>query len=303
MLRTTLRLGLVTLVLAACGGEPAEEAAPVEDSGAAMASADEAALDEVATYWETHYNMGHPDMVASVYTDDAWALPAGGGALQGPAAIEADLAAGMEGGTQASINTLETMVMGDMGVMMGTYTIAVDMDGMAMETGGAWMNLMVRDGDSWKIAVNISNYDSPRPEGWEWNPPFEGEVEEASTMGATHERFEASWASADPAMLASGYAEDAMIAFSEGPILSGRDAIVAELSSRIAEGSTVDIHGVGTVDLGDGWAVDGGWWEVMVPGMEGPARMGNFLNLVQQQADGTWQTVRGVTNVAPPPAM
>ena len=79
-LRTSLYL-LLVLALAACSGDAADTEAAAD--AAPEMSADEMAIAEVAEYWVTHYNMGHPDMVASRYADASWwgAKPAPPGCL------------------------------------------------------------------------------------------------------------------------------------------------------------------------------------------------------------------------------
>ena len=89
------------LPFAACGGDAAEEAPAAEETMAAVS--DEQALADLREYWQTHYNMHHASVVAGVYTEDAWSLPAAGGLLEGRAAIEADLESAMAASPTATI--------------------------------------------------------------------------------------------------------------------------------------------------------------------------------------------------------
>ena len=88
-----------------------------------------------------------------------------------------------------------------------------------------------------------------------------------------------------------------MVSFSNGPILNGGDAVVDNLMGRITEGSQVDIHGVATMDLGDGWAADGGWYEIMVDGAV--VQRGFYLNIGRENDAGEWKTHWGLTNATP----
>ena len=62
-------------------------------------------------------------------------------------------------------------------------------------------------------------------------------------------------------------------------------------------GQQIEIHDVGTLDLGGGWALDGGWFVVTATTPDGPmAQEGTYMNLVRQQPDGTWKIHWAVSN-------
>jgi uncharacterized protein (TIGR02246 family) len=306
MFKRTISMAMVSALLVACGGDSADEAAPAEEmeagaeamaGGAAVAVGDEEALDDLATYWETHYNMGHADMVASVYTEDAVALPASGNVFEGRAAIEADLAAGMASSPQATINSMETMIFGDMAVGIGTYSISASPEGAeAMAWSGAYMNLVTKVDGEWKIAANLSNYDAPPPLDWPWDT-YEGEVpEDAGTLAELVDFYESHYNMGHAAEVSSAYTEGAMAAFADNPFRSGTSEIQAQLQTNIDTGAIVTIHDVMTQPLGDGWAVDAGWYQLNASDAGDPVRYGNYMNLVQQQEDGTWKIHWMVTN-------
>jgi len=120
---------------------------------------------------------------------------------------------------------------------------------------------------------------------------------EVSDYFATH------WNMGHPAMVADMYTDDAMQSLSNGPILEGRAAIEAELAVRIEAGVKITIHDVATLPLGEGWAVDGGWYQVNAPDGGDVVQVGSYLNIMKQQADGSWRIHRSVSNAQPRASM
>lgn len=297
MLKRSTALVLVTALCAACAGE-----APDESSGAvADASADEQALEELRAYWETHYNMHHADMVASTYADSAWTLPADGGWIQGRPAIEADLAEGMAGSPTATIQGADILLMGDLGATMGTYSVSVTPEG-GESTGwsGAYLNLVTRQSGEWKILGSITNYDAARPEGWSWVPPMTDPPADEGTMADVVDYFATHWNMGHASMVADLYTDDAMASFSNGPILQGRAAIEEAIAASLESGAQLTIHDVGTLPMGEGWAADGGWYQLDAPGGGDAVQRGSYLNILRQQADGSWKIHRMLSNAQPP---
>jgi ketosteroid isomerase-like protein len=171
----------------------------------------------------------------------------------------------------------------------------------AISTSGHYMTVFSRQADGWKIQALITNYDAVPSEGF---PTADSEVEpptEEGTMtdlvAAYVEHFNAGHA----AMVAGLYAEDGVSAFSNLALAEGRAAIEAALGERLAMGSPqLAIHDVGTWDLGDGWAIDGGWYEINATSEEGDVtQIGNYMLLCQQQEDGSWAIQWAVSNGLP----
>lgn len=290
------------LVLFACGEPPADDAdmdaAP--EAAEAMAAADREAIDAVAEYWETHYNMHHPDMVASTYTDSAWVAPADGRMAQGLPAVQAWLAEGTEASPTIDITPVETLIAGDMAVGMGTYALTISPEGAEpMSYSGSYMNVMERVGDEWKIAGTMSNYDAPRPDDWQWGPPSEADMPpDDPRFPELVDAFEAAFNAGDAAAVAALYTDDAMVALSDGPILNGAGAVEESMAARMMEGATIEIHEVGNEDLGDGMYGGGGWYQITGPdGMV--AQSGYWMNVVEVQADGTPRIAWSLTNARP----
>jgi uncharacterized protein (TIGR02246 family) len=302
MVKRTISLAMMSALLFACAGDSADEAATEEAAAggtemAAEAMSDEAALTEMAAYWETHFNMGHPDMVASVYAEDAVALPADGNVYEGREAIAANLAQSTAMNATASIVPVENMIFGDMAVGIGTYAMeATPEGGEAMGWSGGWMNLVSKESGEWKIVANISNYDAAPPLDWTWDT-YDGEVpEDAGTMPELVEAYESAYNAGHADELAALYTDDAMAAFADTPWLSGTSALRAQLQTNIETGTIVTIHDVATQPLGDGWAADVGWYQLNAGDGGDPVRYGNYMNLLRQQEDGTWKIHWMVTN-------
>jgi ketosteroid isomerase-like protein len=301
MLQRITAMALATALLAACGGGDEGMAGGAE--AAASASADEQAIDDVRAYWETHYNMHHPDMVATTYADSAWLLRADGGYVEGRAAIQADLAEDMAESPTATITSTDVILMGDMASGMGTYEVALAPEGGASTSfGGTYLNILTKASGEWKILGGITNYDSARPDGWTWADPMTEPPTDEGTMTSVSDYYATHWNMGHASMVADTYTEDALESFSNGPILRGRAAIEAAIAERMASGTKLTIHDVATMPLADGWAADGGWVQGEAADGSGPVQMGTYLNIMKQQADGSWKIHRSVTTAQPWPS-
>lgn len=294
-------------LLAACAPQDAEEAAEPMAEPAAEMSADEAANDQLRADYVTHYNMHHADMVADLFTDSAVFMSADQSINEGRAAIEAALTEQMAGSPTVDITGAGTMVFGDMAINRGTYSVSTTPEGGELTTfSGAYLSGTERTADGWKIVALITNYDAPPPEGSplaEWPdeaPPDEGTMQDVVDIYV--DRFNAG----DAAGVTALFTDEAVFAYSNLPVAEGTAAIQAALEERFAMGGspTLEIHDVGTWPLGEGWAVDAGWYRLTVEAESGQvAQVGNYVNLCQQQADGTWKIHWGISNGVPQPVM
>lgn len=309
-LRSTLPL-FVGLILAGCAGDTGEESAEatemasaeteMADEGMADASADMAALADMAEQFETHYNMHHPDMVADFYAEDAVALLANGGVQEGRAAIEARLTADMEGSPTLALDQTEAIVSGDAAVTRGTWSVETTADGQAMAMGGNYLTMQQRVDGEWKIAMVVTNYNAPPPEGMPRGEVPEEAPADEGTMTEIVEYFQTHYNMGHGNMVASQvYADDAWVSFANAPAVTGTEAIGAELQARAdAGGSNLVIHDVVTIPMGDGMAVDAGWYELDTP--DGPVG-GSYMLLAEQADDGSWKIKWHVSNGMPAPA-
>jgi uncharacterized protein (TIGR02246 family) len=120
-------------------------------------------------------------------------------------------------------------------------------------------------------------------------------------MGDLVAQFTQHWNLHHPSMVADFYTDDAIVAFSDGPMAHGKEAVAARLEEIMEQPTTLTVHDVGTMPLGEGYAIDGGWYEIAADGER--VQVGAYLNLVQQQADGSWKIQWGETNAQPPQGM
>lgn len=295
------------LVLAACSaGEsdatPEGSEAPEAPAAEATVAADEQALDALREEWVTHFNLHHPDMVADLYTADAVALLADQGVYEGRDAIAAWLAESAAGEPTVSVADRGSMIFGDAALIHGTYeTQATSPEGEPLTATGGYMNVLQRVDGEWRIAGMVTNYDSPRPEGWPW---AEGEGEppaEEGTMAELVEAFETHWNLGHADMVADLFTEDAVVSFSDSPFIEGRAAVQASLEESMAEepATTLTVHDVGTMDLDADHRVDGGWYELTAGEGGEVVQSGAYMLLARRDAEGSWKLQRFISNGRP----
>ena len=298
----TLSGGTLCLLLVACGGgdqeanagEPAEEMEAAVDEGAAIA--------EMTEYFETHYNMGHANMVADLYGEEAAMLAANGMVLEGRAAIEEYFQTNMDAiSAQVSIDAVEQLVMGDMAVSRGNYSIDGEAEGEAVSFGGAYLNFLAKEGEDWKVQGAVTNYDTDAGDRWVGMPEGGEDPPEESMLTALAEAYETHYNLGHASMVADLYTQDAQVAFPGGGWISGYDAITQAIQTGMDNngGAQLDIHGVETVDMGDGMVMDAGWYENLVDGET--VGWGTYALVGQQNADGEWQIKWLVGNASPAP--
>ncbi len=303
-------LALLTgLLVAACGGDAAESAGGGAEQApaASTAAADEAALHGLADYYVTHYNMHHASMVADLFQDeDSGFLAADGAVLMGKAEILANLEAEMAGSPTVSIDPDDFMVFGDDAVGRGTYSVETTPPGaQPMSMSGSWIASYTRQADgAWKLGWVTTNFDHAWPEGMPATPGPDEEPVEEGTLGDLIGAYETHWNLGHPSMVGDLYTEDAWAAFPGFGAASGRTAINTVLDERInANPVDIDIHDVGTYDLGDGWAIDGGWYVMTPKGGGDPVQGGSYMGLARQGEDGQWKLHWIVSNAQPAAAM
>jgi len=308
-MKTRWSVFLLLAVLAGCAPENADEA-PAEASAAdAATTADEAALEQIRADYVQHYNLHHASVVADLFADSAFGLWANGRVELDRAQILAGLEADMAASPALELTTIETMVVGDHAVATGAFDVTTTPEGAPapLSLSGNYLTYFTRADGQWKIGGVITNFDAPPPEGAVPPPPAE-QGEPPADQGAMAELVAAytqAMGAGDWAAVANLYTEDAQVSFSEGPWLRGRAEIQARLAERFgASMPEIEIHDVGTVDVGDGWALDAGWYVLNVTTPEGPAsQRGAYLSLARQQPDGSWKMHWAVTNGGAQPAM
>jgi uncharacterized protein (TIGR02246 family) len=286
------------LLISGCAAEQEADAVPATPD----TSADEAAIEQIRADYVTHYNLHHASVVADLFQDSAVALWADGTVSQGRAAILADLEADMAGTPNLTLTTAETMVHGDRAVGRGSYSVTTTPTGAPapLTLAGSYLTNFIRTDAGWRIAGVISNLSAAPPEGLPMGdlnalprPPENGTLQAFGAVYAQH------FAAGDWAALAGLYAENAVAAFTEAQPLEGRAAIQTRFQERFATTTErqIELHDVATIDLGDGWALDGGWFTVTIATPAGRmVQTGTYNNLVRAQPDGSWQVQWGLSN-------
>jgi len=294
------------ILVAGCSGDTGEAAAETEaeaETIEAVAEAAPSAADEFealrASFVE-HYNMHHAAMVADFYAEDALTLGADGSVNIGKEAILASLEGAMEGSPTISITTGDTKDLGDVAMSHGSYRVETTAGeaGSVTITGYYMSGSRVVDGER-KLGFVLTNYDDASPVGL---PRVDSGTEpppEESTMTEFIEAYETHFNLGHASMVADLFADDAVMAFSNLSLAEGRAAIEAALGERLETGQPVlDIHGVATNDLGNGWATDGGWYTLS--DQEGNVLQGgSYALLLRQGDDGSWKIQWGISNGVP----
>ena len=135
---------------------PEDLPAPVvRDEGSA--EVEDSLIAELMGYYGTHFNMGHPGMVASRYAEDAVAAISGRSKMVGRAAIEEDMSARMEaaGNPQLTIHVAGAQDLGDGYVFGGGwYETAA---GSGNQAGSFLVLARADDDGNMQIQWTISN--------------------------------------------------------------------------------------------------------------------------------------------------
>jgi len=288
---------LVFLITVACGPAAAPEPEPVaEPEAAPMDNA--AAVEAVAGAYMEAYNAGDAAGVTALFAgDNAWYLPADGGAHQGPAAIEAALTEAMAGSPMATIENADIVVMGDYAVSRGSWTVETTPEGAeTISAGGNYMTSYQNVDGEWKIGVVLTNYDAPPAEGMPAAPAPERNMPDVTdgAMAGLLASYADHYNQGHGDVVAGMYGADAISAFADNPMATGRDAIAAYFAGSMVDGAQLELHQVGEVDLGDGWYLGGGWFRIAAT--DG-GREGHWMTVVNTDADGNMMIQWGITNV------
>lgn len=243
-----------------------------------------------------HYNLGHADAVAALYTEDGVGLYADGTVARGRAEIQAFNEAQFAADPTVDIDVLDEMAFADNAVAVGTWSVEATPEGAEpIQQAGHWMALYANTDEGLKAMGVITNYD--RQMGAEFlqgTAPPEAQPEE-STMNELLTAYEAAWNSGDAAAVADMYADDVWAAFADLPPVTSESSLATVLSERVS--GSIDLHGVRSVDLGDGYTLDGGWYEIS--GVEGGNVRGHYWSLINTGDDGARKIEWLVTNGRP----
>jgi ketosteroid isomerase-like protein len=155
--------------------------------------------------------------------------------------------------------------------------------------------------DEWTTQAVISNYSATPPEGApRAQPPAESPPDLTdSPMAELAAFYTRHFNMGHGDVVASRYAEDAVVTFADSPVVTGRAAVAEQLNQRIAAGETpqITIHEVEAMDIGDGWVLGGGWYELSSAAVGNS--QGSWMNLARAGDDGAMQIHWAVTNGHP----
>ena len=123
----------------------------------APAMAQKAEIEAVNVRWMEFFNKGDFAGVASLYTDDAAALPPGSGMVKGRPAIEAMWKSMAEQVSDPKVTTLDVKPLGQFAAReIGTFTLKTK--GPAPhEVAGKYVVVWEKVGSDWKLATDIWN--------------------------------------------------------------------------------------------------------------------------------------------------
>lgn len=112
-----------------------------------------------AAKWDQLFNGGDMSNLRGLYASDASVVPAGGTPVKGAVDIGkffADIRS--KGLTRHEIAVRSLIERGDTAVAIGTWNLSgADANGEAQKFGGNWVNVLGRDGDTWKILLHTWN--------------------------------------------------------------------------------------------------------------------------------------------------
>lgn len=283
-----------------CGGdgEPAADtelpADVVAEDGGAVA-----ALEAISEYWETHYNMGHPSMVASKMAEDGLLWSGNGSMMFGRDAVEASLAAQIEGSSpQIQIEQDEALAFGDFGMARGTYQVAGSADGQDFTNTGYWMSLATSVEGEWQVVGLVTNLDSPdQPILPSESMELPEALESASALGDAADYYMTHFNLGHPSMVADRYTENAVTMGAGESLISGRDAILARLTGMTDAGAQISVTPYATQELNGGaWIAGVGTYTIAVPDQE---TVNGHFHALYQEVDGEMQVHWLLTGATP----
>lgn len=301
---------LLGALAAACSdtGRKAAQQAAMEQTPADSAATARAALDTLRADYVSAYNAHNAAAVAALFSDSSFGLWADGTITSGPAEVQAYTQRELAASPTLSIDTGEVMVFGDHAVTRGGYTVtmpAAKAGSSPVSVSGSYMTAFKRVNGAWKIDGVLTNFSAPPPAGVQMHPDTSAPPPDRGTMTALTAAWTKAFNAADWPALAGMYTSDAVAAFSNTPVLQGRDSIQARFTQRYGTMTKphIELHDVGTLDLSPDYAVDGGWYRLTGTTPQGKIQQGGiYFNLVQKQADGSWKLRWNLSNGQPKPA-
>lgn len=129
----------------------------VAGCGQATPPADPTEIRSQSAAWESALNDGDIDALVAMYTPDARILPPNNRMSKGHDAIRATFSEMINAGISGDIATIETVVSGNIGYNVGTFSMIVD--GTTVDTGKFIETWRRGDDGQWRISNDIFNSD------------------------------------------------------------------------------------------------------------------------------------------------
>ncbi|HEV7762865.1 MAG TPA: nuclear transport factor 2 family protein [Acidimicrobiales bacterium] len=257
-------------------------------------------LDELAARIQEAYNDREPAAVGALYSRHARWMAADGSVVIGRAAIQSVMERFMtEAPPLLTLHELARVESGGHAVSRGTYRLSGELDGRDLSIGGAYLNVLRREDDGWRILCQQMNYDIAMiPELWAGDRQLLEDLPLTGTL-LPQLAFGTQDVAADDG--ATAWTPDAHVALPAGGWVSGPPSISRSLRAgrRPEAGLGLVMHDLETLRVDGGLAIDIGWYEL---GPRGPgSAWGSYTLLARRVPRGEW-LVHWLVATASPPA-
>lgn len=119
---------------------------------------------DLAKAWERAYNTSGAAAVAAMYVEEGMRMPPDMPTVKGREAIQAQVQGGIDQGlVKVQIDSVETIEMGDLAVLRGTWK-GMDAEGNGISEG-KWANTLKKIDGKWFIYYDIWNMDAAAADG------------------------------------------------------------------------------------------------------------------------------------------
>lgn len=117
------------------------------------------AIEAFAKTWDETFDAGDLSKLKGLYAGSARVIPSGGAPVEGQDAISALFAEVRANGlTKHNIEVRNIVTRGDTIIASGAWSLSgTSKGGEAQKFGGNWVNVLGREGDSWKILLHTWN--------------------------------------------------------------------------------------------------------------------------------------------------
>lgn len=116
-------------------------------------------IEAFASAWDQSFSAGDFAKLKGFYADTARVIPSGGKPVEGQEGIAAFFADVRSNGlTTHAIDVQSVTARGDTVIASGGWSLSgANSAGEPQKFGGNWVNVLARDGDSWKILLHTWN--------------------------------------------------------------------------------------------------------------------------------------------------